>query len=141
MTKEEDQKGLQKKYLQLQLLKQYVTAMIEEKGKIETKIAESAVTMHAAESISNVQKGEEFWAPLGSDAYMLSDIVDVKNLLLNVGANVYVQKTIEEANELLQKRRKEYEEVNEKMGAEIAEMVRQIELLERQVQEMAKEIE
>ena len=134
MTKKHDDKEMQKRYVQLQLLKQYATAMIEEKGNLESRISEIAVTIHAVEKLNEVKKGQEMLASLGAEVYINSSIEDAGSMVIGLGSGIYAKKTIKEAEEILGNRRKELEEAHQNIMEEVTQLVEQIEILENQMQ-------
>ena len=86
-----NEKELQKKYLYGQILKQQATALVEEKQAIEARLGEVAMTKEAINRIGVLTKGDLMWSPMGSGAFMISNVADTRNVLVNVGAGVLVK--------------------------------------------------
>ncbi len=132
------EKEFQRKYMHLQLYKHQLNAYAEEKGKIDNKIAELRMTVDALEKIGKINKGEEIWSPLGSSTFVMSDVKDIENVLVNIGAGVVIKSTRERSVEILQSRLDEIEDVNRSLIAEIIKYSEEIEKLEPEVQRLAQ---
>ena len=132
------EKEFQRKYLQLQLYKHQLNAYAEEKGKIDNRIAELRMTIDALENIGKINKGEEIWSPLGSSTFVMSDIKDTENVLVNIGAGVVIKSTRQRSIEILQSRLDEIEDVSRSLIAEMVKYSEEVEKLEPEVQRLAQ---
>ena len=140
MSREALEKELQRKYLQMQLYKHQLNAYIEEKNKIDARVEEFKMTIGALEQLDKMKKGDEIWSPLGSNAFVMSDIKDTKNVLINVGAGVVIKSTKEHSIEILQSRLDELNEVNKSLTAEIVKYSEEVGKLEPEVQRLAQKL-
>ncbi|HLD49510.1 MAG TPA: prefoldin subunit alpha [archaeon] len=138
MKSETAEKEIQRKYLQLQLLKQEFNALIEEKNLIDNKVTEIATTINALEQLSAVKKGDEIWSSLGSLSFVKSDITDTDNVLVGVGAGVVLTKKREQAAEMLKERIKELDDADKRIVSEINRFGGQIEKSEKEFQKLAE---
>ncbi|MBI4170175.1 MAG: prefoldin subunit alpha [Candidatus Aenigmarchaeota archaeon] len=130
----EDDKELQKKYLMLQILKQQLSALLEEKNALNEKVAEIATTIQALEKLADVKKGEEMWSSLGSGAFARSDIKDTENVLVAVGAGVVVKETKERGIEILKLRLDHLQKLDAELVAEINKFGEQAANVEEELQ-------
>ena len=65
-------KALQEKYIELQILKQQVSSLIEQKHAIDERENELNVTLAALRKLDTVKKGDEMWSSIGSGAFVRS---------------------------------------------------------------------
>jgi prefoldin alpha subunit len=130
----EDQRELQKKYMQYQIARQYVVALAEEKAALEARLAELSMTITAMQHLKDIKKGEEMWSTLGSDAFVMSDVKDASGAIVGVGAGVYVRKPLEEAVKTLNARHAELLEVDKQLLMEINVLNQQLARLEPEIQ-------
>lgn len=137
---EEMQKELQKKYVQLQIMKQYAEALAQEKKQAEAKLTEMAISINAIEKLQETKKGQEVLTNLGSDAYVQADLSDVKNILVGIGAGVFVKKPVAEALETLNDRKGQLEKVNAEMEMQLTALVEMVQKLEPEVQHLAQQL-
>jgi len=94
------------------------------------------------ESIKGIEelkkKGEDVLFSLGSQTYIPCKIIEKDKIIVEVGANVAIEKSLEEGKQILQKRKEEIEKAVEEientinqlsaglkdLGEEIGEMLR-----------------
>lgn len=131
-------KELQKKYLQLQLLKHQTNALVEEKQAVDARIQELAVSVHALNGMERIGKGSEMWSSLGSGAFVRSDIKDTTHVLVGIGAGVVIRETREKSVALLQSRMQELHELDRQLMQEITAFGGEIAKLEPEVQKLVE---
>lgn len=138
---EEDfkEKEMQRKYLQIQLSKEQFSNMLSEKTLIEERLTEIAGAMESLEKIKDLKQGQEIWTPIGSGSFIESDITNVKEVAIGIGAGVIVKKKIEDASELLKSRLDILVSINNQFSHEINKLAKQIEASERELEGMLKE--
>ena len=133
------QKELQRKYMQMQLLKQQMNALLEEKMLIDEKVSEVAVTIDALQNLGKVKKGDEIWSGLGSGSFMRSDVKDIDRVLISVGAGVLIKEERSRAIDILRSRLDELNKIDRDLIAEINKFSDQINRLEPEIQRLAQE--
>ena len=140
VDRETFEKELQRKYLQLQLYKHQLNTLVEQKNSIESRVEELRMTIHALEGLEKIKKGDEMWSSVGSNAFVMSDIKDTDNVLINIGAGVVIKNTRKRSAEILQSRLNEMEEVNMSLMAEIIKYSEEVSRLEPEVQRLAQQL-
>ena len=125
---------LQKRYMTLQILKQQLTAMAEEKSALASKIDEISMTTEALKKLESIKKGEEIWSTMGSGAFVRSDIKDTDNVLVAAGAGIVVKETRQRGIEILSGRLDELRKIDEQLAVEITKFGTQVQRLELQLQ-------
>jgi prefoldin alpha subunit len=140
IDKETFEKELQRKYLQLQLYKHQLNNLVEQRNTIESRVEELKMSIHALEGLEKIKKGDEMWSSLGSNAFVMSDIKDTDNVLINIGAGVVIKNTRERSVEILQSRLNEMEEINTALMAEIIKYSEEVGKLEPEVQRLAQQL-
>src|SRR3989344_5516553 len=96
------QQELQEKYMQFQILRQHLAAMLEERVLIETKLNELQLTVESLKKLPEITKGEEIWTTLGSGTFIQSDIKDVSHVIVDAGAGIYLKKAAKYAENLME---------------------------------------
>ncbi len=132
-------KELEKKYIQLQMLKQQLSAFVEEKNLLNEKVSELVVTIDALNKLGNIKQGDEMWSSLGSSAFVRSDIKDIEKVLIGIGAGIVVKEEKGKAAEILHGRLSELSKLDSEMMAEINKLGSMIAELEPEVQKLAEE--
>lgn len=134
-------KQLQKKYVQLQMLKQQFNAYIEEKNLIDEKVNEVKITIEALQKVSDIKKGTEIWSSVGSGSYVMSDIKNTDTVLVNIGAGVIIKKKMTEAISIMQARLDEIEGISKEIMSSLEELAENISTLEPEVQKLYEQQE
>ncbi len=132
-----DKKELQKKYVQLYLVREQLKAMAEEKASVEARLSEMLVTVEAISKLEGVKSGEEIWSPLGSGIFVKSDVKDTENVLVSIGAGIVVKKSGTYALEILKTRLEDLVNIDTQMTAEMEKLKHQGDNLEKQLEELA----
>jgi prefoldin alpha subunit len=141
MARKSREEELQTKYIQLQVLKQQLSAFIEEKQTVDERVNELNMTVDALHKLDDVTKGGEIWSSIGSSAFVRSDIKDTEKVLIAIGAGVVVRETRERAIEILQERADALNKINNDIMTEIMKFSGAIEQLEPEVERLAQEHE
>ena len=117
-------KELEKKYIQLQMLRQQFNAFVEEKNLLNEKVSELVVTIDALSKLGSIKQGDEIWSSLGSGAFVRSDIKDIEKVLIGIGAGIIVKEEKNNALEILHNRLSELSGIDSEMVAEINKLGR-----------------
>ncbi len=131
------EKELQRKYMQLQVLRQQMATMLEEKVLLDEKINEVSMTIDALKKLGGVKDGEEMWSSLGSGAFVRADIKDTEKVIVGIGAGAFAKKTAADAAETLQARLEELKQLDSQFTAEINKVNRQVLMLEPEIEKAA----
>lgn len=135
---EDVEKELRKKYTQLQLMKQQLSAFVEQKNMLDEKMAEISQTIGALEHLESVGTGDEIWSPLGSGAFVRSDIKDTETVLVSVGAGIVIRKGKDASVEILKSRLDELSTIDKELFREMAGLAEQVGKLEPEVEKLAE---
>lgn len=137
--KEHSQEEMQKAYMQYQLVKQQLSSFAEERGKIVEKLKELMGTIESLKKLEGVDNGSEMWTPMGSGAFVSSDVKDVDDVLVAVGAGIVTKEKREKAIEILQARFQEMDKVDDMIIEELKRLSAQSEKLEKELKDMVGE--
>ena len=105
MKKEE----LTQKYMEFQLLNQQIQQSQQQFQMITQQVVELKNLNNNLSQLSKVESGSEMYNNLGVGVHVKSTIKDFKNLLVNVGSGVFVQKSPKQTIEILDKQITELE--------------------------------
>lgn len=92
-----------KKYLQLQMLKEEVVELKDKKEQIERAIIELTQTNEVVENIEELKKNEIMFS-VGSGLFVKGSVQTTNNVLINVGANVFLFKRSNAAKKIIHER-------------------------------------
>ncbi len=129
-----DQRELQEKILTYRILQARLESLVKERDFITNKILELQTTIA---SIEEVKKGnEETLFPLGSAAYVSGKVTNGEKLIVEIGANVALEKSFEEGKNTLNSRKSELEKTLEEIQKEISQISSAVESLTPEIQDM-----
>ncbi len=130
---------LQEKYFEMQMLKQQISAMVEQKQQMDERLFELRTTIDALEKLEKINRGEEIWSQIGSGTFVKSDIKDNEHVLIAVGAGVVVSEKRHKAIEVLQTRAHEVETFISELVKQANDYVERANQLEPALEKLAKE--
>jgi prefoldin alpha subunit len=135
------EKLMQRKYYQLQLLKQQLAVYLEEKQLIDAKTNEIMSTISALMHLKEVKNATKLWSPLGAGCFVQSESKQVKNVAVNIGAGVIAKKKISDAVDILKKRLATLSEADKEITKQINKMAEQATVLENELEQYVRKKE
>src|SRR5437870_2303651 len=94
----------------------YLEARLEslgaQKNIILNKITEIIATLS---SIEELVRNDNILFPIGSEAFIPGKVIEKNKVIVEIGANIALEKNIEQAKTILDKRKKELEKTNIEM--------------------------
>ena len=132
---------LQEKYVLYQLLNQNLESLKQQMQLVEQQFIEVKSTIMSIDDLKGMGEKNEIFLPLGSGCYGKGKITESNEMLLNVGAEVFVNKKAGVAKSFLEKRVKELEGAGEEIQAQMERILKQMNELGVEIQELAKQEE
>jgi len=134
MTKEE----IAQKYMEFQLLNQQVQQSQQQLQMISQQVMELKILSKNVTEISSSEEGSEMYSNLGVGVHLKSSIKDIKYLLVNVGAGIFVKKTPEETTEIVDKQVAELDKYIQNMETNLNKNMERAEILKEEISEAQK---
>ncbi|HDM25657.1 MAG TPA: prefoldin subunit alpha [Thermoplasmatales archaeon] len=98
MNKEKDKEAEVSRYLALlEMYKDQIESLANQSQIIQAMIEEYNRTKITLDKINNVEDGTEVLVSIGGGAFVNANIKDTKKIVYNIGAEVMVEKTIDDA--------------------------------------------
>lgn len=124
-------------YLKYQMLKQQLNALNSQKSLIEKNIELIRDTIENMKEINSAEENRDILSSIGNGAYVKAELKDSKNVIIEIGGDVMVEKPIPQAISILDNRldemRKMLEEINKQMTIFQNEIVK----VEREIVQMS----
>jgi prefoldin alpha subunit len=98
---------MQQKYVQFQALHQQIEQIQDQAAQINQRHHELAASKEALQGIRDSKERAEILAPVANGIFMKVHLQDKQNLLVNVGANTVVEKSVPEVIKLLETQEQE----------------------------------
>jgi prefoldin alpha subunit len=96
---------LQQKVLQFQTLQQNIEQISEQLQMMQRQMEEIEISKEALIELENTAVGKEMLCPIANGIFIQTGLQNNEKLVVNVGANVTVEKTVPEVIKLLDEQR------------------------------------
>ncbi|KHO45404.1 MAG: prefoldin alpha subunit [archaeon GW2011_AR3] len=127
---------LQEKYLEFQTQEQKIKQLQASLQNIDSQILELKSMQDAITDLQKVKDGSEVLMPVTPGMFVKGTITDSKKILVNVGSNVVVDKTIKETLGLLDKQSREVESIRQQFIGEMQKVTDRMQALEMELQSL-----
>ena len=134
----EDQKQIQEKYMQMQLLEQQMQQIQKHLQLLENQLHELNITEQALDEIKTTKIGAEILVPMASGIFVKAELKDNKELAVNVGANTVVKKSIEEAKKLITSQVEDITNMQQNLTANFQKLTESAQMLEKELSKLIK---
>ncbi|MBT3814014.1 prefoldin subunit alpha [Candidatus Woesearchaeota archaeon] len=131
MTNEEQ---IQQKYMQFQMIQQQLEEVNQHLGMLNEQSSELDISIEAVKEIAKTKLDNEFLAPVANGIFIKGELKENQKLVVNVGMNTTVEKTIPEVVELLEEQKKdimgriiETDSMMMKMNSEAMKLFKEVE--------------
>ena len=101
MTKEGEKQKLQEKYVEFQLLQERIQEVEQQRQFIAQQNNELHKTRDSLSGLSSAHTGEQIFSQIGSGVFIRTKLDEINYVLINIGANIFASKTIEETRTFL----------------------------------------
>lgn len=122
------------KLLTYRYLEARLESIAAQKNILMNKISEITATLN---SIEELVKNDNILFPIGSEAFVPGKILEKNKVIVEIGANVALEKDIDNAKIILEKRKKEIERTNSELEVEIVQISNSLRKLAPEIQELA----
>ena len=127
----------QEKYLELQMLNNQLRQIQQQMQSIEVQAQEMDKLSTALEEAKSIKKGQELLVPLGQGIFLRSKADNMEHVIISVGADVVLEKSFDEALEIVKKQQQELNSVVLDMRHEFNAGVQQLHELQHELSQMA----
>lgn len=105
--------------MQVQYFENVAQSLQQRFNYVEAAIAELQVALNTISEIGKESIGADILVPVGAGSYLRAKAVDVEKLIVGIGADVAVEKTVKEATDAYQIRIDELRKVRASLGQDI----------------------
>jgi prefoldin alpha subunit len=129
---------LKEKYLELQMLDQSLNQLNQKRQTLENQMNEFEALKESLKDIKNSKKDSPMHSPLGSGVFIKSEIKDTDNVLVNIGSNIVIERTIEDSTKLVEEQIKELDKMLKQLEKEMEEGVTKSNKLNSELAELSQ---
>ena len=113
------EKEVRKKYIELQLMEQQMKQLQENAKVLDSQLAELIGVIQSLEDFKSVENRTQLWVPISNGIFTKAELIDNRELMVNVGADVVVKKSAEETKSLIAGQMDEIKKVQQKVVEEL----------------------
>lgn len=135
ITKEEEEEFEKNSYI-LNQMKTNLDALYQQKEMFSAAFIEVEKAYQSLENLEGEKGKPELMLPIGGDCFINAKSDSVDKVVVGIGGNIFVEKPISEAKEVLEKRMKIINENAQKISQNIQEMEMKANQLSQRNQEI-----
>ncbi len=137
--KQEDaEKKLQAKYMEFQSIEQQMRQLDNNLQTLDGQLMEIKSMQQSIKEMESIKKNSEIMVPVAAGMFVKGTITDSNIILVNVGNNVLVDKTIPQAVELLEKQIGEMSGIRAQIIAQLNKMSAKMQTLDNELQKLVQ---
>lgn len=130
----------QAKYAQYQMVGERVKTLQKQISMLEEQSQELGATRHFVMELKDQKVPANSLVPIANGIFVRATLLQNDRVLINVGSNVVVEKTIEEAVKMMEKQASEIKELHTDLLNTLGEVAKEAETLEEQMKKISTHI-
>ncbi len=129
---------VQQKYVEYQMIEQQIMQIQKQLQQIEAQTVELKRLHAAIGEFAGIDSGKEVLVPFSPGVYAKAEIKDTKKLLVNIGSNVVVSKSVDDTKDLIDSQVKEIELTRRKLAQDLTAFTLQAQMLGQEINDLSK---
>ncbi|MCW4035093.1 MAG: prefoldin subunit alpha [Candidatus Bathyarchaeota archaeon] len=122
--------------MELRYLEGTVNELQSRISMVNSAITEMRVSKITLEGLEKEKKGSELFVPIGGGSYVKAKLDSAKTVVVGIGADVAVEKTVNETKEELESRIAEMDKTREILGQQLDQVLGRIQANREQIEEI-----
>jgi len=132
---------LQKLYFEAEHYRRHLESISGQMQLIEAARNELETAVKALDSLEEAKAGDEILVPIGSGSFIKGEIKDTENMIIGIGTEISVEKGVNEAKKILDRRKKDMLDALEKLRKNAMEMNEKLMQLNSESEKLVREIQ
>ncbi|MEK6922384.1 MAG: prefoldin subunit alpha [Nanoarchaeota archaeon] len=142
MSEDEDKKRImQEKYLEFQILKQHIDEVQQQRSMLVQNNKEAKRAQETLATIGETKINDDMFAQIGGGIFAKTALIDNENILMDVGADIFISKSVAEAKGYIGEKIKELENVIENVDQALNKAQNQLHAIQEELLSLNKESE
>lgn len=112
-------KEMEKAVMEFNLFNAKLQELEQQLQLIEKYVAELQATSSALQQLKETEKDKDMLAPVGQGIFVKSKLQDNKEVMVDIGAKVFANKSVDEARGIIDKKSVDFMALREKIGEQI----------------------
>jgi len=135
------EKEIEQLIAEISILEQTAESIRQRLTITEATYNEYRQTYDTLNSLKNEKPNVEALVAIGSGSYIKCIIVDVENVLLNIGSNVYVEKKVDDAMKIVEERANNILKLRDSLQQQLVNVATRLEEARRRLAELSRSME
>lgn len=136
MANEEKQKELEARYTEHQIIEQQLKQFQNQVQALDNQLLEVNTLLQGIDDLNETKKNTDMLFPIANGIFMKGKFQDNSKVLVNIGAGIVVENTIEETKKLMQKQLKNIEKLKEETINEMQKLIINMSKLEEELEKL-----
>ena len=138
-SQQANKENLKEKYAEFRVAMAHIRQMQEQLEAVEQKKHDLEEAEAGVSQLKQARKGAKMLAPVTDGIFVKATLEDTDEVLVNVGSDVCVKKTVEEAGKILKEKRQELMSYQEMMLEELNKLTDSAHQLEKELGQLVEE--
>ncbi len=135
-----EEEKFQRMYMEYNMYKNQMQGLSEELSTIASTNHALITARETLENFDKLKENPEILVPIGAQTFAYAKVSDLKNVLVNIGANTILKKEVPKALETVSSQLKELEDDRAKIEENMKELAQKMEALEPALEEFAQKL-
>ncbi len=136
-----NQMELQQKANRLEQMRSQIQMLEEHKGMVDDLLEEHNQAKETMKKYEEKEEGTKIMVPIGANSYVHSKISDNDQVLIGLGADLSAERKIDEAIEIIERKKDKIKENKKELGKQIEKMTENAQELEQELREEYQELQ
>lgn len=128
------QKQLQELSVRYQQYQSQAESIAQQMNMVQLTIRDVDTALVTIEALKDQPAGKEIMVPIGFGTMVKATLTDTSKVVIGIGAGVSVEKKLEDAKALLEKRKEELTKYHERLNNTIAKLAQEMQNIQKLVQ-------
>ncbi len=124
---EQDPRVLANQYRQYQ---KRMEAVQQQMSMVQISVEDCNRAIDTIDELKNVSTGDEMMFPIGSGSFVYANIIEAEKVVVDIGAGLSVERPLEDAKEILQRRKENLNAALQNMNNTLAQLHQQMQAIE-----------
>ncbi|MFW6117651.1 MAG: prefoldin subunit alpha [Thermoproteota archaeon] len=125
--------------IEMRYLEETAEALQSRLNMVDSAMNDLALANETLEGLKGNDEGSQLLVPIGGNSYIKAKLEDPDKVIVGMGAGVSVEKTFQEAKEVIRNRKEELEETRNSLQERFSEVAQNLNEKRTKLQELASE--
>jgi len=125
--------------MELQMIDQQIRQNQQQAQLIEEKIIELHSTIESLDDVKNAKKGSDILIPVSSGIFAKAQLTEDRSLIINVGADIAVEKDVDGTKSLLEEQVNNMREIQNQIVSQTEQLGLKAYTIEKKLQTLVSE--